>query len=152
MTDELKAGDRIELVKTTDPWTDLGPGTRGVLVTDPRKSEGIGAVPSRYPGCHPENTNGYECAHADHDNVVTEYTTLSPKWDNGSWLMMIPEAGDVVKKIEPDATCPKCNSTEHVIDVDFNIKPEGGWWECTACNHKFEHRVVVKATPLAKIA
>lgn len=115
----LKQGDRVELVKTTDQYTDLAPGTRGVMVVDaPEPSTGIPVV-------------------AQDGTRLSEYTILSIKWDNGSWLMMIPEAGDVVKKIEPDAKCPTCGGVGQATE---NI--HGGEWKCPD-GHIFKHAVVV---------
>lgn len=82
---DFKKGDRVEMVFTTDPWTDLPSGIRGTLLED---------CPGPKDGVQVRLKDG---------RVLSQYTLVQAKWDNGSWLQMIPEAGDVIVKVEAEA-------------------------------------------------
>jgi len=81
---DFKKGDRVELVYTTDPWTDLPVGIRGTMLEN---------CPGPKDGVQVRLRDG---------RVLSRYTLVQAKWDNGSWLQMIPEAGDVIIKVEPE--------------------------------------------------
>ena len=68
----IKYGDRVELVHCTDQYTQLKRGEKGV-VTGVREQ----------PHLHKSGT----------------ITVIDVKWDSGSTLSMIPEAGDSIRKV-----------------------------------------------------
>jgi len=63
------AGDRVELVFASDPYTRLRPGDRGTVT-------GIGHLPSDPPEAQ-----------------------VHIAWDDGSTLAMLPGAGDQLRKL-----------------------------------------------------
>ena len=69
---EFAAGDRVELVFTSDPYTRLRPGDRGTVT-------GIGHLPSDPPEAQ-----------------------VHIAWDDGSTLAMLPAAGDQLSKLAND--------------------------------------------------
>lgn len=121
---DLKAGDRVELVATTDPLTNMAAGTRGFMLADAKPAAKRGEPVSR-------GTTVWE-----------EYTILSVRWDSGSWLQMIPELGDTIKKVDSEVVCPAPCGSEKVTPVDWHARQEGGWWKCDA-GHEFRHQTMV---------
>jgi hypothetical protein len=73
----VAAGDRVELVSTSDPSTRLRPGDRGTVT-------GIGHI----PGDPPE-------------------VQVHLVWDSGSTLAMLPGAGDQLRKRTGDQAAAK---------------------------------------------
>ena len=60
-------GDRVELVRTNDPYTRLRPGTRGNVIRE---------------------------------RQVFGESQISIRWDDGSSLMMLPDEGDQIRKVD----------------------------------------------------
>ena len=68
----IQVGDRVALVHTGDPFTRLAPGAEGTFT-------GVQHV----------------------DFGTERFTQLNVRWDDGSTLMLIPEDGDQIRKVQP---------------------------------------------------
>lgn len=76
--DNLETGQRVELISCPDPYANITPGTRGSVLCP--------TIPSDGPTIQDEA-----------GNIIPSYRVVSVRWDNGSWLMLVPEAGDALR-------------------------------------------------------
>lgn len=86
--DDLKVGDRVSLVVTSDPFAKLPSGTRGTVIHPTTHSQGGVVGVYDHSGDEPVLVK-----------TLDGYRVVSVRWDNGSWLMLIPEAGDSLRPL-----------------------------------------------------
>jgi hypothetical protein len=118
--DNFEVGQRVQLVSLNDAWSDLKPGDRGAVIHPTLRSAGGEVTVRDYRVCdYCGQPIHYEAITFVHDGdgaeacrpedslstiatpkvtgSLSDYRIVSIKWDSGSWLMLVPEAGDACR-------------------------------------------------------
>lgn len=101
--DDLEVGQRVEFVRPDYSLLGVKPGARGSIV-------------------HPTTPSaGGKCGD------LTDYRVVSVRWDSGSWLMLIPEAGDELRVLTAEEAAAETDvppvTAAIVVAAEALVKP-----------------------------